>query len=177
MKYLSKGHDDLTILETGTARGFSSIIMSKALKDTKRKGKIYTIDIIPHDMKMIWNCIDDNERMKSRKELLNQWSIYMENINFLHGKSKKILKNLNLNRINFAFLDAEHKYKDLKIEFDYVSSRQKKGDIIFFDDYTPGLFDEVVEFVDEIENQHSYKINKIMSSSLRGYAYATKLTD
>ena len=38
-KYL-KDNDDITILETGTARGFSALCMSKALSDYKKNGRI-----------------------------------------------------------------------------------------------------------------------------------------
>lgn len=175
MKYLKENHSkNITILETGTARGFSSIIMAKALCDTSAEGTIHTIDITPHEFKMIWNCIDDNEGMKTRAEILKPWKEYLSKINFIHGKSKKILKNLSLDKVNFAFLDAEHKLKDLKIEFEYVLKRQTKGDIIFFDDYTPGLFDDVVNFVDLIEKKNIYKVTRIKSSNLRGYAIAEK---
>ena len=174
--YLEKkiNSESVTILETGTSRGFSSIIMSRTLYDMNFNGKIYTIDIIPHSQKMIWNCIDDHEGLKTRKELLLPWKDFLENIIFLHGKSRKILKNLELERIHFAFLDAEHKLKDLEKEFNYVFKRQQKGDIIFFDDYTPGLFDEVVDFVDSIEKKNIYKVVRVKSSNLRGYAIAEK---
>ena len=35
--------------------------------NTFPNGKIYTVDILPHDTKMYWNCIDDHDGMKSRK--------------------------------------------------------------------------------------------------------------
>ena len=38
--------DNFKILETGTARGFSAICMSKALIDKKVNGKVLTIDVI-----------------------------------------------------------------------------------------------------------------------------------
>ena len=79
---LDKKIENLTILETGTARGFSSICMSRALIDANRNGKIYTVDILPHDTKMYWNCIDDHDGMKSRKELLKNWSKETDNIVF-----------------------------------------------------------------------------------------------
>ena len=50
---------NFNIVETGTARGFSSICMSRALLDLNKNGKIFTIDILPHDIKMIWNCPKD----------------------------------------------------------------------------------------------------------------------
>jgi len=173
-KYL-KDNDDITILETGTARGFSALCMSKALSDSKKIGKIFTIDILPHNKKMIWNCIDDIEGPKSREELLNPWSNNLQNIEFIRGKSNKVLKKLNLNRVNFCFLDAVHKFEDLKIEFNYVSEKQLKGDIIIFDDVTIDKFNQVVEFVKKIENEKKYSINFLSSSDERGYAIAKKL--
>ena len=43
-----------TIVETGTARGFSSICMSKALIDQKKSGKIISLDCISHNEKIFW---------------------------------------------------------------------------------------------------------------------------
>lgn len=65
-KYLElKPRDDpaerLTIWETGTARGFSALCMAKALSDQQRAGMILTFDILPHETKMYWNCVDDHD--------------------------------------------------------------------------------------------------------------------
>ena len=39
--------------------------MSKAINDANIKGKIITIDIIPNDQKIYWNCIDDcNQKLE-----------------------------------------------------------------------------------------------------------------
>ena len=47
----------VNIVETGTARGFSAICLSKALNDTKNvAGVIHTIDILP----IIKECIEYN---------------------------------------------------------------------------------------------------------------------
>ena len=50
-----KNNEVINILETGTARGFSSICMSKALIDNEIPGKILTIDQISHKSKIYWN--------------------------------------------------------------------------------------------------------------------------
>jgi len=174
--YIMRNHlDELTILETGTARGFSSICMSKALNETNQRGKIYTIDILPNEKKMYWNCIDDHEGKKTRLELLSQWQKELKNIKFYTGKSKKILKKLKFERINFAFLDAAHNFKDLMAEYEFVSMLQKKGDVIFFDDYSPNIFNQVVKAVKEIESKKNYNIEKIYGSNERSYAVAYKL--
>ena len=88
------------IFETGTARGFSSICMSKALIDANAFGKIYTIDILPHNKKKYWNCIDDNEGMKTRNSLLNKWKNETTNIIFIciHSSPKIEKPRLCINK-------------------------------------------------------------------------------
>ena len=61
------------------------------------------------------------------------------------------LLKLNLDRINFAFLDGAHDYFNVKFEYEYVKERQKPGDIIIFDDVTPHLFDGIVKLIDQIK--------------------------
>lgn len=175
MKYLSQNNDEINVLETGTARGFSAICMSKAILDSNKKGKIFTIDIIPHDQKIWWNCLKDFDGKTSRKELLSEWFVYTKNINFIRGRTHKVLKKIEFDRINFAFLDAAHNFKSVLNEFDYVSKKQISGDLIIFDDVTKNEFDEVFNFVKELENKKIYNISYIDSNSSRSYAVAKKL--
>ena len=177
-KYISefnyKGYNSLTILETGTARGFSSICMSKALIDQKKSGRIISIDCISHYEKMFWNSISDLDGPKSRSNLLSKWSEELSNIIFIQGWSKEIFKRLGIQRINFAFLDAQHTKNDVLREFDYIYKRQKSGDLIIFDDVTYGQFNGVCEAVEIIKKNYLYEILYLRSDKKRGYAIATK---
>jgi hypothetical protein len=60
-------------------------------------------------------------------------------------------------------------------EFFYLKDKQKKGDIIFFDDYTPDLFPGVVKAVDEICEKYNYSKRIITISQQRRYVIAVKL--
>lgn len=173
-KYL-KTNSNVNILETGTSKGFSSLCMSKAIEDSGGDGKIYTIDIIPHEKKMFWNGISDSYGEITRKDLLKPWSEYSKNITFLNGRVKKVLNKINLERINFAFLDAAHNLNAVRIEFSHVSSKQIEGDIIVFDDVTKNKFNEVYNFVKSLEKEKIYNISFIQSTVKRGYAIAKKL--
>ncbi len=165
---------NICIIETGTARGFSSICMSKALIDSEIDGKIFTIDILPHNKKMYWNVIDDFEGKKSRKELISNWNNEIRNINFLHGKSIKILKNLSLDRINFAFLDSSHEFEIVNLEFEIINNKQKKGDILVFDDYSPDKYNGVVKVVDSVVEKNIYKVEYININDNRMLAICKK---
>ena len=167
-------NNDFTILETGTARGFSSLCMSKALLDNKANGKIITLDCIGHNEKMFWNCISDSEGKKTREELLSDWGKELSNIIFIQGWTLKTLDNLGLSRINFAFLDAQHTKQSVLKEFSYIYPRQKKGDIVFFDDYTPSLFKGVCDAVNEIKYSFPYDVEILNFDKNRGYAIAKR---
>ena len=167
----------IMILETGTARGFSSICMAKALNDRNFQGVISTIDSISHEKKIFWNCIDDHDGQKSRSELLKKWDKELQKIIFIQGWTDDVLSRLVIARINFAFLDAQHSKEDVLREFKFVSKRQKKGDIVVFDDVTKDLFPGVCEALEFIESNFSYKVERINFTSKRGYAIATNCTE
>ena len=166
--------ETINIIETGTSKGFSSICLSKALNDSNQKGKIITFDLLPHNKKMIWNSIIDQDNLKSRNELLQNWQEEIKNIIFIQGFSTVFLKRVHIDRCHFAFLDAEHTLAEVMNEFNYIKNKQKSGDIIIFDDVTPNQFDGVVQAIKEIEKQNLYVFNIIMSSDKRGYAIAKK---
>ena len=177
MNYLEKMESEkksITILETGTARGFSALCMAKALVESKIDGNIFTIDTLPHDKSFYWNCIDDHEGPKSRKELLKSWPRELGHIIFIQGQTRFQLPKIRIKRINFAFLDATHDKQNVLFEYNYIKKRQSAGDKIVFDDVTPGLFDGVVGAVNYIESEKLYDIEYINASNERGYAIATR---
>ena len=175
---LSKENKTINIVETGTARGFSSICMAKALSDSEFEGSICTLDVLPHFKKMFWNCAADHTKGdQNRHDLLNDWDDLTERyIIFMQGYSKHILSKIGLSRINFAFLDGAHTYKDVMFEFNAISKRQKNGDIIVFDDCNKKHFPGIVKAVNDIEKRMNYSVKLIRNkNTLRDYAIAKKL--
>lgn len=170
----ASSNEPITILETGTARGFSAVCMARALLDAKRQGVVITLDVLPHNTPMYWNCIDDHDGKKTRQELLSHWPEELAHIVFIQGWTRQQLHRTGLLRVHFAFLDAQHTKEDVLAEYAYVSERQKPGDMMVFDDVTPGLFDGVVQAVEEIEKQGVYRTERFNVSGQRGYAVAVR---
>ncbi|MER9082567.1 class I SAM-dependent methyltransferase [Mesorhizobium sp. M0895] len=171
----NSGLDFTTVLETGTARGFSALCMSKAMADHGVAGRIVTLDVLPHLKRQIWNCIDDHDGPKSRAEILQPWADLARNVLFLQGDTLDLLPKVGLDRINFAFLDAQHIESSVMQEFELVSARQEKGDMIVFDDVTSKLFPGVVKAVDRIENFGLYNVKRLVISDSRAYAWAQRI--
>jgi hypothetical protein len=174
-KYLSSitKNDSLFLLDIGTARGFSSLVMSYVLQEKNFNAVVISIDKISHTKKVKWNSILDGEFGISRKDIVERFSESTKVI-FLRGKSKKILNNLNLPRINFAFVDGDHRWGSLKTEIVYLMNNQKQGDIILFDDYTPKIYPGVIKAVNFLKGTYSIEIFGDVSA--RGYALLTKIS-
>lgn len=177
-KYISAAKSNLkeyTIFETGTAKGFSSICLSKALIDQNAKGKILSIDVVPHNIKRYWNVIDDSKGKKTREELLSNWQNECKNIKFITGNISNIIKNLKLERINFAFIDSIHTPSQIKLEFRFIANKQKIGDIIILDDIDTS-YDRynLPRFRYLIEEFPNYNYEFIESFYPRCYAIAKK---
>ena len=167
----------ISIIETGTARGFSSLCMAKALQDNQTAGTIVTFDVLPHREKMYWNCIADHEKGPlTRQELLQLWSDLVEvYIVFHQGYSRIELPKVALQRVNFAFLDGAHTFDDVMFEFKAIKDSQIAGDMIVFDDYDIHSYPGIVKAVDEICNKFNYDKRIIRSFNERSYVVAKKI--
>ncbi|MDC1279830.1 class I SAM-dependent methyltransferase [Pelagibacteraceae bacterium] len=165
----------ITIWETGTARGFSALCMSKALEEQGRPARILTFDVLPHNKKMFWNCIDDHDGPLTRSELLKPWQKLLSNyVIFCQGDTKITLKRVLSERVHIAFLDGSHSYDDVMFEFNQIKKFQFSGDIIIFDDYNDNQFPGLVKAVDEICLKLGYTRLEVSANENRGYVIATK---
>ena len=168
-------HRDLTIVETGTARGFSGLCMAKALDDGNASGKILSCDVIPHDVSIFWNCIKDTEGPRSRAELLVDYAALLERFMIFHrGDSRRELAHMSVPRIHIAVLDSVHTYEHVLAEFASIRGRQQSGDLLFFDDYTPEAYPGVVRAADEICDGFAYTKTVVTASPGRCYVIAEK---
>lgn len=165
----------ITVFETGTARGFSALCMARALIDGQASGVVISVDIISHNTEIFWNSISDADGKKTRAALIQDWAEELNRVVFLQAWSEDVVDGLGVNRINFAFLDAQHEYRDVLREMAYVMARQESGDVIVFDDVTVGVFDGVVRAVEELRHSGSYEVLDISSEGGRAYAIARRI--
>lgn len=167
--------DHFTVLETGTSRGYSIICLSRVLTEARRDGKLVTLDMIGHNRRHLWNCVDDHDGPKTRQELLAPWQAERDRVVFLSGDSGKLLPSVGLGRVHLAFLDGSHTEKDVLDEYRYAADRQQAGDMIVFDDVTPGVFDGIVRAVQAIKAEGRYAVELLEAEERRAYAIATRV--
>lgn len=165
----------VTVLETGTARGFSALCMARAMADAGVGGRLLTFDVVPHDVPMYWNCISDMDGPRSRRELLEDYSNLMEEFIIFHqGDSSRELAKVSFPRVHFAYLDAVHSYPNVMAEFAAIRGRQRAGDMVVFDDYTPSVYPGVVRAADEIAEAEGYSKSCVQLRAERSDAILVK---
>lgn len=100
---------------------------------------------------LIFNLIlkKDLNSMDSVKSLLGK---FQSNIKLLKGFSEEQLLNLDLEKIDFVFLDGGHSYETVKKDLGILISKLKTGKIIICDDYDQASYG-VKKAVDELSSK------------------------
>ncbi|WP_324171535.1 class I SAM-dependent methyltransferase [Sulfurimonas sp.] len=137
-----KKHQPSTVLELGTCCGFSSIYMSKALKDG---ACIHTIEGSPK------TAIIAQKNFKDIDSL---------NVNSYVGRFSDVLPEIlpNIKAIDFAFIDGHHD-RDATLEyFEIIKPYLSKDAIVLFDDisWSKGMT-EAWETIKKDDSICSYK--------------------
>jgi predicted O-methyltransferase YrrM len=178
-KYITQNNDINTfnLFETGTARGFSSVIMAYTLDKNNMNGIINTFDIKHYDHKTEKECLCAalKQRSVSTIDCIEPFSDLVEKyIKFNVGDTNKILKTRESDRIHFAFLDGDHRYSSLLLELNYVEKHQQSGDVIIVDDYS---IPELKKATDEFLTNESYDfhvLNGKVGGKTRKYVHLVK---
>ena len=100
------------------------------------------------------NSIDSVEKFLNK---------YSQNIKLIAGDTNKVLKQLDLQNVDFTFLDGGHSYQtvmsDLSILYEKMKGKKK---VILCDDYgDASLIQEVKKAIDDFSNKNNISVNLI----------------
>jgi len=158
--------EHVTLYDIDTAKGFSAIVMSWAMKDASATGQIYSVDVIDPAARTLRNTIADCDGPSTLAEI---------HAGFPEARSIKFMQSTGVNalssngrRVHFAFVDGKHKYEAVRVEGKLLHARQEMGDIIVFDDVQ---IKGVQQAVDELTG---YTKDYITINAQRSYCIATR---
>lgn len=135
-----------TVLDIGTARGFSAITMARALIDANLEGKVLTVDVIDHQSRLKWHVEKQDSKDPlvsmyiSRAEVWGRWfSEEAGLVTAISGKSQEVLVNWGFGSIDVAFIDGEHTYEAVKRDLALLDNLMTPEGVIVLDDYHTGM--------------------------------------
>ena len=88
---------------------------------------------------------------------------FKSNINIIKGNSTHVLKEINLQNINYVFLDGGHNYDTVKSDLENLSQVINRNGIVLCDDYNLSYAPGVKKAIDNYVLDKKYKL-KILNS-------------
>ena len=103
------------------------------------------------------------ENLNSIESVSKLLKKYSSNIKLIAGDTNKVLKEINLQNIDFVFLDGGHSYQTVTNDLSVLyESMRGKNKVILCDDYGEASFiQEVKKAIDDFSNKNNIKINTI----------------
>ncbi len=92
------------------------------------------------------------------KDLLKKFT---DNISLLKGNSNKILKKINMSKIDYVFLDGGHDYQTVKNDLNSCKEVIVNNGTVLCDDYDLSYAPGVKQAIDEFTFENDFKCTKI----------------
>lgn len=136
--FLTKQRFDqrVTLLDIGTAKGFSACVMSHAVGDSGSDCLIISVDVVDPNARVARNSAAELDGLKTLDEFVRGHNHPNVPINFFgRGSIPWLNYALEQNgRVPFAFVDGKHTYEQVCFESSALSQLQRPGDVVVFDD-------------------------------------------
>ena len=102
----------------------------------------------------------DPYNLESVNKLLNK---FKKNVNIIRGNSNEVLKKINLDEIDYVFLDGGHKYETVRNDLENLTEIVNNKGTILCDDYDLTYAPGVRKAIDEYVVSKNYNL-KILNS-------------
>jgi len=160
--------EPITILDIGTAKGFSALCLKWAALDARVPHRVISVDVIDPAARVQRNSIAETDgSWLTLAEFVQPWPEARE-IDWVQGTGRDWLRLHNA-RVHVAFVDGKHDYPTVKTEAEWLTHSQRTADLTIFDDLqNPGVRAAV-------EDLRGYAVERIAVLSHREYAVARRV--
>lgn len=165
-RYLAARTGFVSLLDIGTAKGFSALCMAFALADAGMDGAITSLDVVDPDARVPRNSIAECEELKTVAQFVSPWQ-ESRFIAFRQSTGAAWLVS-DRGRVHFAFVDGKHEYRAVREEAELLARRQEPGDIALFDDL------QIAGVERAVRATRGYAVAMLEAKRERRYAIATR---
>ncbi len=158
----------VTLLDIGSAKGFSALCLLWAMQDAKVDGTVVSVDVIDPQARVSRKTIAEVYGLLTLAETLAPWP---------EAKAIQLVQSTgidwilsNRGRIHLAFVDGSHDGDTVREECRLLTWRQKPGDMAIFDDVNrPAVWSAVFAF------HGDYRFDVLDVTKTRSYAIGVRL--
>lgn len=165
---LEELNEPVTMLDIGTAKGFSALVALWSLLEARSPGHVISVDVIDPAARVSRNTVAEVNGLRTLSEILEPWP-ESKDITFLQSSGVQWLGSRK-DRVHFAFVDGKHTFDTVAMEAAMLSRVQRPGDIAVFDDvHIHGVMRAVRKF----DSFYEFVILRALEN--RAYAVGTRL--
>lgn len=131
-RYFETSDNLVTVLDIGTAKGFSALCLQWALTGSGKIGQVVSLDVIDPNGTDRRNTIAELSGPVTLAKILEPWP-QAKLIAFMKSTGIDWLRR-GSSRVHVAFVDGKHTGAVVAEETKLLASRQSAGDLVIFDD-------------------------------------------
>jgi predicted O-methyltransferase YrrM len=137
--YLKPERRPVVLLDIGTAKGFSALMLERARLDTPVNGHVVSLDVIDPYARVARNTVAEVDGLRTVRETMAPFLADLDAIRFKQSTGLEWLAKFD-GRIHVAFIDGKHTGEVVRQEGKLLAKRQESGDLAIFDDcQIPGV--------------------------------------
>jgi predicted O-methyltransferase YrrM len=165
--YLHNRREIVSLIDVGTAKGFSALCLQWALNDSQALGSVVSTDVLDPKGTERRNSVLELDGPKTLAQFLEPWP-EAGVIDFRKGTGQELIASAP-GRIHLAFIDGKHSYEHVKAEGKALADRQSSGDYVIWDDCQIPEVARAVAFL-----RAYYDVTEVQCCEYRTYAIGVR---
>jgi len=137
---------------------FKYIGLDLFAENEENKNEIIPNNIFKNPLKRIYFKYIKKQNPYSLDAVKDLLKKFEKNIHLIQGNSNKVLKKIDMRKIDFVFLDGGHEYNTVKNDLDNCIEVIEKGGTVLCDDYNLGSAPGVKKAIDEFVKKNELNV-------------------
>ena len=137
---------------------FKYIGLDLFAENEENKNEVIPNNIFKNPLKRIYFRYIKRQNPYSLDAVKDLLKKFEKNIHLIQGNSNKVLKKIDMRKIDFVFLDGGHEYNTVKNDLDNCIEVIEKGGTVLCDDYNLGSAPGVKKAIDEFVKKNELNV-------------------
>ena len=137
---------------------FKYIGLDLFAENEENKNEVIPNNIFKNPLKRIYFRYIKRQNPYSLDAVKDLLKKFEKNIHLIQGNSNKVLKKIDMSKIDYVFLDGGHEYNTVKNDLDNCIEVIEKGGTVLCDDYNLGSAPGVKKAIDEFVKKNELNV-------------------
>ena len=137
---------------------FKYIGLDLFVENEENKNEVIPNNTFNNPLKRIYFKYIKKQNPYSLEAVRDLLKKFEKNVHLIQGNSNKVLKKIDMSKIDYVFLDGGHEYNTVKNDLDNCIEVIKKGGTVLCDDYNLGSAPGVKRAIDEYVLKNKFNI-------------------